>query len=80
MPLENLAILWTSEIKGINEHLLYEPSFMTSVPVPSTQKTAPRQSGTDMGGVTSFFVLRALYTFQWNILPTVINFSFTFNK
>jgi len=50
MPLENLVILWTCEIKESKE--LCEPSFMTSAPVPYTQNVAPRHSGTDLGGVS----------------------------
>lgn len=54
------AILWTCEIKESKGHLLCEPSFTTSAPVPSTQNVAPRYSGTDLGGVSLSFAYNAL--------------------
>lgn len=79
MPLENLAILWTREIKQRKEHLPCEPSF-TSAPVPSTQNVVPRHSGTDMGGVIPVFCPQSTPYFSTDFLSTVMNFSFTFNK
>lgn len=67
MPLENLAILWTCEIKQRKEHLPCEPSF-TSAPVPSTQNVVPRHSGTDMGGVIPVFCPQSTAYFSTDFL------------